>query len=345
MKRMALVLTGLCFASLAFAQGTKETAASGQPAKSDRLVLITSTAADNLDAVVPAFEQKYGVKVDIITGSTGEVYSRIQAEKDNPSTDITWIGEYYALKDPQFFEPYVSSHDGEYPEKFRNTSGMFTAENGTCPVIIYNTKLVSKDIKGYSDLLDPSLKGQIAFGDAGTSSSAYNHLENMLLDFGKGDVDAQAGWDYVASLLKQLDGRIVNSSSVTYKGVVSGEYAVGLAWDAPALQLVSAGTPDVKFCYMAEGSASKLSGMCIVKGAKNLENARLFVDFISSKEGQELIAKQTAGANPVRTDVELPDAKAVMKSASIFPVDAVWSSKIKKGVQEKFTSLMMDIMK
>ena len=34
-----------------------------------------------------------------------------------------------------------------------------------------------------------------------------------------------------------------------------------------------------------------------------------------------------------------------MKSASIFPVDAVWSSKIKKGVQEKFTSLMMDIMK
>lgn len=345
MKKMALVLAGLCMAGMVFAQGTKEEAAAAAPAKSDKLVMITSTAADNLNAVVPAFEQKYGVKVDIITGSTGEVYSRIQAEKDNPSTDITWIGEYYALKDPSFFETYVSPTDAEYPEKFRNTSGIFTAVNGTCPVIVYNTKLVQKPITGYKDLLDPSLKGQIAFGDAGTSSSAYNHLENMLLDFGKGDVDAQAGWDYVASLLKQLDGRIVNSSSVTYKGVVSGEYAVGLAWDAPALQLVAAGTPDVAFCYMDEGSAFKLSGMCIIKGAKNLENAKLFVDFISSREGQELIAKNTAGANPVRTDVDLPDSKAIMKSANIFPVDSVWSAGIKKGVQEKFTNLMMDIMK
>ena len=336
------MLTLLCVSSIVFATGVTET--QSQPQKSDTLVMITSTAADNLDAVVPVFEQKYGIKVDIITGSTGEVYSRIQAEKGNPSCDITWIGEYYT-RDKSLFETYVSSTDSEYPEKFRNDSGVFTAINGTCPVIVYNTQLVPEGIKGYQDLLNPKYKGKIAFGDAATSSSAYNHLENMLLDFGNGDVESQAGWDYVESLLKQLDGRVVNSSSVTYKGVVSGEYAIGLAWDAPALELAQSGTPNVAFAYIEEGSASKLSGLAIIKGSKNLENAKLFVDFLSSKEGQQLLAMNTAGANPIRVDIDFPESKMIMKTANIFPVDSIWSTEVKPMVAEKFADLLMDIMK
>ena len=156
---------------------------------SNRLVLITSSADDNLNSVIPAFEEKTGIDVEIITGSTGEVYSRIQAEKENPSCDVTWIGEYYAIMDTSLFETYVSPNDAEYPEQFKNTTGVFTATNGTCPVIIWNKNQVPQGIKGYADLLNPEFKGKIAFGDAGTSSSAYNHLENMLIDFGDGDVE------------------------------------------------------------------------------------------------------------------------------------------------------------
>lgn len=344
MKTRILVLCIiLCVGSFVFANGVAETTV--KPQKSTNLVMITPTAADNLDAVIPVFEKKYGIKVDLITGSTGETFARIQAEKNNPSSDITWIGEYYAINDADLFEKYVSVNDSAYPEKFRNTSGIFTAINGTCPVIIWNTKLVPEGIKGYADILDPKFKGKIAFGDAATSSSAYNHLENMLLDFGNGDIEAQAGWDFVSKLLKQLDGRIVNSSSATYKGVVSGEYAIGLAWDAPALDLAKSGTPNVKFCYMTEGSASKLSGLAIVKNCKNLENAKLFVDFLTSQEGQQLLAMNTAGANPIRTDIEFPEFKEIMKTANIFPVDSVWSSDVKKNVQERYINLLMSIMK
>jgi len=343
MKRtLMLMMLLLCVGVQVFAAGMAETPV--QPPKSDKLVMITPTAADNLEAVIPAFEQKYGLKVELITGSTGEVYSRIQAEKENPSSDITWIGEYYT-RDKSLFENYISVNDKDYPESFRNKSGVFTAINGTCPTIVFNTQLVPEGIKGYKDLLNPKYKGKIAFGDAATSSSAYNHLENMLLVFGQGDVNAQAGWDYVAALLKQLDGRIVNSSSVTYKGVVSGEYAIGLAWDAPALDLVKSGTPNVSFCYMQEGAASKLSGLSIIKNAKNMENAKLFVDFLSSKEGQQLLAMNTAGANPVRTDIDFPASKQIMKTANIFPVDSVWSTEVKPAVAKRFGDLMMTIIK
>lgn len=341
-KTLMVVAVALIALTAIFAQAAAESTEKGA---SKNLILITATSADNLNAVVPAFEEKYGIKVEIITGSTGEVMARIKAEKDNPSCDVTWVGEYQALMDPGLFETYIASTDKEYPEKFRNTSGVFTAINGTCPVIVWNTKLVPNGIKGYKDLLDPALKGKIAFGDAGTSSSAYNHLENMLLDFGSGDINAKDGWDYVEALLKQLDGRVVNSSSATYKGVVSGEYAVGLAWDAPALQLMSSNTPNVDFCYMEEGAASKLSGICVIKGAKNADNAKLFADFLSSKEGQALLAEKSSGACPVRTDVELPPSKEIMKTANIFAVDSVWSAGIKKEVQTKFTDLLTTIVK
>lgn len=311
---------------------------------SNRLVLITSSADDNLNSVIPAFEEKTGIDVEIITGSTGEVYSRIQAEKENPSCDVTWIGEYYAIMDTSLFETYVSPNDVEYPEQFKNTTGVFTATNGTCPVIIWNKDQVPQGIKGYADLLNPEFKGKIAFGDAGTSSSAYNHLENMLIDFGDGDVESDKAWEFVEALLNQLDGRIVNSSSVTYRGVASGEYAVGLSWDAPALELAAAENNTTGFCYMEEGAASKLSGVCIIKGAKNLENAKAFVDFMSSEEGQSLLAMNSLGANPVRTDVDMPESKAIMKDANIFPVNSIWSADIKESVQTRFTDMLMDVM-
>lgn len=339
MKRLSvLVILMFCCVLILSAGGSTE----GND--SNKLVLITASADDNLNSVIPAFEEKTGIDVEIITGSTGEVYSRIQAERDNPSCDVTWIGEYYAIMDTSLFETYVSPNDEDYPEAFKNTTGVFTAVNGTCPVIIWNKELVPNGIKGYKDLLNPELKGKIAFGDAGTSSSAYNHLENMLIDFGNGDVEADSAWDYVESLLNQLDGRIVNSSSVTYRGVASGEYAVGLSWDAPALELAQSENNTTDFCYMEEGSASKLSGVCIIKGAKNLENAKKFIDFMSSAEGQTLLATNSAGANPVRTDVDMPESKAIMKTANIFPVNSVWSESVKAGVQERFTDLMMEVM-
>ena len=339
MKRLSvLVILMFCCVLILSAGGSTE----GND--SNKLVLITASADDNLNSVIPAFEEKTGIDVEIITGSTGEVYSRIQAERDNPSCDVTWIGEYYAIMDTSLFETYVSPNDEDYPEAFKNATGVFTAVNGTCPVIIWNKELVPNGIKGYKDLLNPELKGKIAFGDAGTSSSAYNHLENMLIDFGNGDVEADSAWDYVESLLNQLDGRIVNSSSVTYRGVASGEYAIGLSWDAPALELAQSENNTTDFCYMEEGSASKLSGVCIIKGAKNLENAKKFIDFMSSAEGQTLLATNSAGANPVRTDVDMPESKAIMKTANIFPVNSVWSESVKAGVQERFTDLMMEVM-
>ena len=135
-------------------QETKGAETSENKAESGgKLVLYTSTAQDNLDIVLPAFEEATGIKVELIRGSTGEINARIQAEAQNPYGDVAWIPESYILSDTSYFESYVSENDSLYEEAFRNTSGYATNINYAIPVIIYYKDLVDFEITGYADLL------------------------------------------------------------------------------------------------------------------------------------------------------------------------------------------------
>src|SRR5690625_7847272 len=82
------------------------------------------------------------------------------------------------------------------------------------------------EINGYKDLLNPELKGKIAAADPASSSSAFAQLTNMLLAMG-GDYTSDKGWDYVAALVENLDGKVASGSGDVHKGVADGEYVVG----------------------------------------------------------------------------------------------------------------------
>lgn len=309
----------------------------------DKLVLITATAADNLDVIIPAFEAATGIEVEIITASTGEVYSRIQNETNNPSADVTWISASYVMRDTSYFEPYVSANDADLPESYRAGEGFINYTNFTLPVLLVNKNLVDVEIKGYADLLAPSLFGKIAMGDAASSSSAYNHLENMLYDMGKGDMFADEAWAYAEAFLKQLDGKIINSSGTIYRGVESGEYAVGLTWDTPALAYLAQGVNYLEMVTMEEGALCSLSGVSIIKNCKNLDAAKKFIDFMTSKECQALLGTQVPGANPIRTDVELASYKTGLADMNAQVLDSQTSSEQKPLVLERYQDLYLDI--
>ena len=312
-------------------------------AEGGKLVMYTATAEENLSVMIPAFEQATGIQVELVTAGTGEVYARIQAEKENPICDVTWIGAYYALQDPSLWEAYTSVHNDELPEAYRTKDGIINLSNRVASVIIYNKNLVDFEIKGYADLLNPALKGKIAHGDAIKSGSAYNHLENMLYDFGDGDVFADAGWEYAEKLLEQLDGKIIDSSGTIHRGVVDGEFAVGLTWDTPAQTYLSQNIDHVEVVMMEEGVVNTVSGICIIKNAPNMENAKKFVDFMLSKEGQALLGTQVPGANPIRTDVELAPYKVSLDEIKGFIIDPLESAANKEKVLERYQDLYLKI--
>ena len=179
-----------------------------------------------------------------------------------------------------------------------------------------NTNLTKNiKIEGYADLLNPALKGKIAAADPAASSSAFEHLVNMLYAMGNGN--PEKGWDYVKKLCANLDGKLLSGSSAVYKGVADGEYAVGLTYEEGGINYVVSGSP-VKVIYMKEGVISKPEGVYIIKGAKNLENAKKFIDYCVSLDAQNILINKV-------------NRRAIRKDASssevVIPMTEIYSIK------------------
>lgn len=307
MKRLTAVLFIVLFPCLILAGcGSSNKAASDKPAapKSDKLVVYCPHPLTFINPLVTEFEKQSGIKVEVVAAGSGELLKRVESEKANPLGDIFWGGSLGTMKPKaDLFENYTSANEDKVQKAFKNVEGPLTRFTDIPSVIMVNTKLIG-DIKveGYEDLLNPKLKGKIAFCDPAKSSSSYEHLINMLYAMGKGD--PEKGWDYVKAFCANLDGKLLSGSAAVYKGVADGEYAVGCTFEEGGATYVADGAP-VKLVYMKEGVISKPDGVYIIKNAKNMENAKKFIDFITSKDAQTIIV-QKLHRRSVRDDVEPP---------------------------------------
>lgn len=274
------------------------------PKESSDLVVYCPHPLEFINPLVSEFESQTGIKVEVIAAGTGELLKRVESEQANPLGDIFWGGSLSTMK-PQMalFENYQSVNEEFVREDMKNVEGSLTRFTDIPSVIMVNTDLIGDiEINGYEDLLNPELKGKIAHCDPSKSSSSYEHLINMLYAMGKGNPDD--GWDYVNKLCENLDGKLLSGSSAVYKGVADGEYVVGLTFEEGAAKYVADGAP-VKIVYMEEGVISKPDGVYIIKNAKNMDNAKLFIDFITGKDAQTIIVEQL-NRRSVRTDVAAP---------------------------------------
>lgn len=139
------------------------------------LVVYTARSEALNNAVIPEFESATGIKVEVVVAGTGELLKRAQSEKENPLGDIFWAADQTMLSSSKdLFEKYVSPENDNMIEPARNTTGYFTPAFADPTVMIVNKDLAGDiKIEGFADLLNPKLKGKIAFGDPVNSSSAF----------------------------------------------------------------------------------------------------------------------------------------------------------------------------
>lgn len=312
-------------------------------AKNDggELIVYSPNSEGLMDATIPLFEEKYGIDVEVIQAGTGELIKRIKSESNDPYADVLFGGGWSLLyENEDLFEPYVSKNDKNVIDDYKNTCGFITGNVLDGSVLIVNKDLIG-DIKveGYEDLLNPELKGKIATADPANSSSAFAQLTNMLLAMG-GYEDEEA-WNYVEKLFKNIDGKICESSSSVYKGVADGEYTVGLSYEDPCAQLVKDGAP-VEIVYPKEGSVFLPAGAAVIKDAKNMENAKLFMDFILSEEVQNIWGS-TLTNRPVMKDAQTNDAMAPMSEIYAIKEDIPYVSTHKDEIVDKYTEIFTDL--
>ncbi len=330
-KKVSLILAALMLlsAAAAVAEGT---------------LTMCSPNSDGLLSIIPLFEERTGIKVTVESMGTGDSMKRIANEVENPTFDLMYGGSlanYVANKD--LFQDYLSPEDAMLMEEYQNRLGFCTNYTIDGSVLLVNTELLSGlgiEVNGYGDLLQPELKDKIVSADPTASSSAFCQLTNMLLAMG--GYESQEAWDYVRALFTNINGKITSSSSAVYKGVYNGEYVVGLTYEDPCVTFIKDGATNLKIVYPVEGTVFLPAQIGIVKNAKNLENARAFVDFMLSEEAQVFLAENTT-SRPIRpVDAGNEYMKPLSEINLIFE-DSEYVTSHTKELKDKVQDIITDI--
>ncbi|MCU9999098.1 ABC transporter substrate-binding protein [[Pasteurella] aerogenes] len=279
----ALLTAGLVFSAQANAKG--------------RLVMYCSATNEMCEAEANAFGEKHDVKVSFIRNGSGSTFAKIEAEKNNPQADV-WYG---GTLDPQsqagelgLLEAYRSPNVDQLVERFQDPAKV----KGNLSSAIYmgilgfgvNTERLKKlgitEIpKCWKDLTDPRLKGEIQIADPQSSGTAYTAIATFVQLWGE---------DEAFNYFKQLHPNIsqyTKSGIAPSRNTARGETTIGIGFLHDYAMEKQQGA-QMELIVPCEGTGYELGGVSILKGARNMENAKLFVDWALSKEGQEVAWKK-----------------------------------------------------
>lgn len=331
-KVVSVFLIVFVVMTMVFAQAQPEVAAK-KKGPSGKLILYTTVSQAHYDIAIAKFNELFpDIEVFYTYGGAGDCKARIQAEASNPQADAMFGGLQYADLEAMgdYFETYVSANDSKMQDGYTNTSGKLTFHDIQIPCLVVNDALEAETgvkITGWKSLLNPKLYGKVVIADPTSSSSAWNNLQCLLTDFG--GWDSPAAWDYIAKLM-QNGLVVVSSSSIPGKSTLAGEYVVGLSYEPAIVKLIDAGTTGGHMVFWEEGTTSVGFASAIIKGAKNIDNAKLFMDFLQSDEGQQSYLDAAArpatktklqGGSPTMVDldtinVKVADTEALAKNSA-----------------------------
>ena len=350
MRRILMMVTAilLLVSFNVFAAGSSDSNETGEAstqAEELKLIVYSPNAEGLIAAVERPFEEEYGIDVEIISAGTGECLRRIESEKNNPQGDVMYGGSYatiLGLRD--LFSDYVSVNDSDLIEAYRNDSGYVTKNTLDGSVIVVNKTLLAErlpgvTITGYEDIITygSQLEGQIVSGDPAKSSSSFAHLTNMLIDFGGYEDDA--AWAKVTDIFSNLT--VLGSSSAVWKGVRDGEYIIGLSYEDPCLTLINDGA-DVEIVYMEEGVVFLPAGSAIIKDCQHPEAAQLFMDFITSKEIQEVYG-MTLTNRPVYKGVQTADYMKPFNQIVVNVEDTAYITSHKQEIVDHYIDMFTSL--
>lgn len=356
-KKISLLLSTVLAMSLITSCGAGGNTSTQQPAQSGengggtsqanseastgKLIIYSPLTESMIDSMIQMFEADTGIDVEVLAMGTGDALKRIETEAAKPQADILWSGTIGTVKSKSdFFADYTCENEDAFYPEYKNVEGNMTRFDTIPSVIMVNNDLIGDiEIKGYQDLLNPALKGKIAFAEASASSSSFEHLVNMLYAMGNGN--PEDGWDYVEEFCKQLDGKQLGGSSAVYKGVADGEYVVGLTFEQGAAQYVGAGAP-VSVVYMEEGVIFRGDGAYMIKDCPNMDSAQKFLDWLTSYDVQNYM-NATQYRRTIRTDVPETEAMAPMSKIHVIEDDESETAAKKSEWLEKFKDIFTDV--
>jgi iron(III) transport system substrate-binding protein len=300
------------------------------------LVVYSPHGRDLLMLMEKSFEAKHpNVDVRWLDMGSQEVYDRVRSEGANPQADV-WFGGPQTIfargASEGLLVPFRPSWAGAVPAASRAAGDLYFGSYRTAPVLVYNSQAVRRDEApaDWDDLLAPRWKGKILIRDP-LASGTMRTLFGMILSRSVKETGSpDRGWQWLRRLDGQTKEYVQNPALLMEKlnrreGLITVWELTDMLWQAKR------GAP-LGYRFARSGTPVIDDSIGLVKGAKHPAEAKAFIEYVGSVEGQELAARD-AFRLPARTDIppeRLPQwAREVLRD--LVPADVDWKMIAKNG--------------
>jgi phosphoglycerate transport regulatory protein PgtC len=283
------------------------------------ITILTSFPKELTDVYRKAYEAKNpGVKIEVLNKNTTSGIAYIRETVVGQRPDVYWVSDPGAFevlardklleKAPEVRNPAVPAKIGAYP--INDPEGMYYGQALSGYGIMTNSRYMQANKlpapKEWADLTKSVYFGHVAMSSPSRSGTTHLTIETIL----QGE-----GWEKGWTQLLQTSG---NCAAITERsfgvpdGVNNGQFGIGLVIDFFGLAGKAAGFP-VNFVYPSM-TAVVPANIGLIAGAKNAAEAKKFIAYTLSNEGQELLFDPKVSRMPV-----LPYAVAGLKVPADYP--------------------------
>ena len=324
---VATIAAALCLGSGGAFAGDTDTLEAAAHREGEVTWYVASIDAQSAEAAGRAFAAKYGLKTNVVHGSSPAMFQRLTQDlsKDTGNADVfssVDVGNFATLKSQGALMAYAPANARDLFPPFRklDKDNTFHATIASLITIAYNSlEVTAEDApQNWTDLLDPKWSGKIALAHPAFSGFAGAWAVQMNKLYGSSFFHK----------LEQLKPQVSRSPSDTVNLVASGERPIAVAPIAMILKDTDEGRR-LAVQYPTDGSILVATPSAILKNAPHPNAAKLFVEFLLGPEfGNILVA---ARYEAMRADVKpLPGAKSAIDLKIIRPT----MEDITKGVPE-----------
>ena len=290
--------------------------------------------------IIKKFEKMTGIKVNYTQAKAPELIKRLKLEGDKSPADLFITADISNLteaKNAGLFTPVKSKVlQKVIPNHLKDQDNQWFSITKRARIVVYakNRGIDSSLVKNYDDLTRPELKGKLLVRSA---TSAYSKTLLASIIANEGDTKAKE-WaaGVLANLASQPQGGDRDQARRVHAGLadfaIINTYYIGLMKNSKDPKDVEvANSLGIIFPNKDNrGSHINVSGMAMTKSSKNKKEAQKFMEFLVSKEVQEMLTNINF-EYPIRDDVKLNET---IQSFGELKEDKLPVSKIAENVKE-----------
>jgi iron(III) transport system substrate-binding protein len=283
-----------------------------------------------------AFEAKYGIATRVERSGAERIFTRIGQEyKSNiNAVDVVNTADQahcIIWKRNGWLQPYLPEEVAKHYDKaYYDPDALHVTTRILVSPLGYNTNLVKKEDapKSFKDLLDPKWSGKLVKAHPAYSGTIMNATFQIARDL---------GWEYFEKLAAQKVMQ-VQSATDTPKKISLGERAVMV--DGAGYLVIrykEEGQP-VEIIYPEEGTPLATGPSAVFKAAPNPNAARLFQNWMHSREAQQFLVDWARQYSAHGQTVEKPSVRP-LRDIKLMKEDPVAVEKNADEIKRRYSQI------